>query len=63
MSRHRGLTEKTKRMIILKIKHENKWAFKNRLTYCRRQVKTGTMTQETLDFVEEVIKKRENGEL
>ena len=56
------LSEETKRMIILKIKHDSSWAIKTRLTYCRNQVKTGTMTQETFNFIEETIEKRKNRE-
>ena len=56
------LSEETKRMIALKIKYDNPWTFKNRLSYCRNQVQNGSMTQETFNFIKTVIEKRKNGE-
>ena len=55
-----SLSDETKRMIVLKIKYDNPWTFKNRLSYCRNQVKNGTMTKETFKFIEHVIEKRKN---
>ena len=56
------LSEETKKMITLKIKYDNPWTFKNRLSYCRNQVKNGTMTPETFRFIKGVIEKRKKGE-
>ena len=56
------LSEETKRFITLKIKHDNPRAFKNRLTYCRKRVRNGTMTEEVFSFIKEVVEKRKKGE-
>ena len=57
------LSEKTKKMITLKIKYASPWSFKNKLSYCRKQVQNGSMTKETLRFVEKIIEQRKKGAL
>ena len=58
-----SLSEETKRRIILKIKYDNPWSFKNRVAYCRKRVRNGTMTEEVFKFIEKVVEKRKKGEL
>ena len=57
-----GLSEETKRIITLKIKYDNPWAFKNRIAYCRKRVRNGTMTEEVFNFIKEAVEKRKKGE-
>ena len=56
------LSEETKKIILLKIKYDNPWTLKNRVAYCRKRVRNGTMTEEVFSFIKEAVEKRKESE-